>query len=81
MPKENLYRQKRGFGIPLHLWYSGKLNEYTKSKLLRKDAKSKNLINNKIVKEMLKRHDNKNDFGPKLWTLLTLELWLENYFD
>src|SRR3989344_970842 len=34
VPKENLYREKMGFGIPLSDWFSGKLNSYSKKILL-----------------------------------------------
>jgi asparagine synthase (glutamine-hydrolysing) len=81
VPKENLYRAKMGFSIPLGNWFTGELNAYTKSKLFSKKAKNRKLFNNNLIKEMLIEHSLNNDFGLKLWSLLTLELWFETYFD
>jgi len=81
VPKENLYRPKMGFGVPLHLWFSGKLNYYAKGVLLSKKTKIKSFINQDTIKTMLKSHSQTSDFGPKLWSLLSLELWMREYFN
>ena len=81
IPRENLYRPKMGFGVPLHLWFSGKLNSYTKGVLLSKKAKIKGLIRQGAIKNMLEGHSETNDFGPRLWALLSLELWLKSFFN
>lgn len=81
IPKENLYRPKMGFGIPLHIWFSGKLNRYARGKLLSKKTKIRTLIRQDLIDKMLKSHSEKSDFGPKLWALLSLELWFEAYFN
>ncbi|OGM06231.1 asparagine synthase (glutamine-hydrolyzing) [Candidatus Woesebacteria bacterium RIFCSPHIGHO2_12_FULL_42_9] len=81
IPRENLYRPKMGFGVPLHLWFSGKLNSYTKGVLLSKKAKVKGLIRQDAIKNMLEGHSETNDFGPRLWALLSLELWLKSFFN
>lgn len=80
VPKENLYRQKLGFSIPLDKWFTGKLNKYCESILLDKNAKTKNLFDQNEIKRMLKTHTEKVDFGSKLWSLLTLELWFRSFF-
>ncbi len=80
VPKENLYRPKKGFSVPLDKWFTGKLNNYANSKLLRKKANTRQLFNQKEIKRMLKSHTVENDFGQQLWPLLTLELWFESYF-
>ena len=80
MPNENLYRPKKGFSIPLSKWFSGDLNKYAESVLLNKNAHTKKLFNQQEIKRMLKAHSEETDFGPKLWSLLTLELWWKQYF-
>src|SRR4030043_2465938 len=75
VPMENLYRRKMGFTIPLDKWFTGSLNQYSKSKLLSRNAKTKDLFNSDEIKRMLNSHSEKNDFGPKLWSLLPLEIW------
>ncbi|MCX7928135.1 MAG: asparagine synthase (glutamine-hydrolyzing) [Patescibacteria group bacterium] len=81
VPKDNLYRQKKGFSIPLSKWFSGKLGIYAKSILLSKKAHINNYFEKDEIKQMFEKHNVLNDFGPKLWSLLTLELWFKNYFN
>jgi len=80
VPKENLYRPKKGFSIPLSRWFENDLNTYTSSKLLRKKAKVLEYFSRDYISNMLTRHSETTDFGPRLWALLTLELWMESYF-
>jgi asparagine synthase (glutamine-hydrolysing) len=80
VPPENLYRKKVGFSIPLHRWFTGKLNLYAKDKLLSKNTKVLSFLKRDRIRQMLDTHTEKSDFGPKLWSILTLELWMRSYF-
>jgi asparagine synthase (glutamine-hydrolysing) len=80
VPKENLYRPKVGFTIPLDTWFKGKLNPYAKSLLLSKRSMIKEYIDVNTVKQMIDSQNSKEDFGPRIWSLMMLELWLKNYF-
>jgi len=80
LPKSILYRKKMGFSIPLQNWFLGSLSEYTKSVLLNKNGFVKKVIGENYILEMLSHHSLKNDYGPKLWNLLSLELWYRSYF-
>jgi asparagine synthase (glutamine-hydrolysing) len=80
VPKENLYRPKVGFGIPLHKWFSGRLNGYAKGLLLSRTSRIKEFFSVEYVKEIIGNNNKKEDFGPRLWSLMCLELWLQNYF-
>jgi len=81
VPKQNLYRPKMGFGLPLHIWFSGKLKSYAESVLLSKKTKIHKFIQDDDIKTMLQSHSETSDFGPKLWSLLSLELWMRGYFN
>lgn len=81
VPKENLYRPKMGFSIPLADWFSGKINKYASSVLLSKKTSSRGLFKQEVIRRMLKTHGEDKDFGPKLWALLSLELWFRQYLD
>lgn len=81
VPKENLYREKKGFSVPLDAWFSGKLNKYGRSILLSKNSKTKSFLRQDYIKKMLSEHSPSLDYGPQLWTLLTLELWFRSYFN
>jgi asparagine synthase (glutamine-hydrolysing) len=81
VPKENLYRPKMGFSIPLKQWFSGKIGKYAASILLSKKALDRGIFEEEVLRSLLRTHGGKEDYGAKLWSLLTLELWLESYFD
>lgn len=80
LPKELIYRNKMGFSIPLHKWFMGDLSAYTKSVILAKNGFVKKVVKNEHIKEMLSKHSDRVDNGPKLWNLLSLELWYRAYF-
>ncbi len=80
VPKENLYRPKMGFSIPLGVWFSGKLNDYAYTVLLSPASKIKDIINPEYIKSMIKSNNKNEDFGLRLWSLMSLELWMQQYF-
>ncbi|MEK7550199.1 MAG: asparagine synthase (glutamine-hydrolyzing) [Patescibacteria group bacterium] len=81
VPKENMYRQKKGFSIPLGNWFSGNLKKYAEDKLLKKNTFVSKLIGTEKIKVLLESHSSKNDMGLKLWNLLALQLWFDDYFN
>ncbi len=80
VPKENLYRPKVGFGVPLSTWFSGKINSYAKKILLAPQSSVKDIVDENYLKLMIEDNNRREDFGPRLWALMSLELWLESYF-
>lgn len=80
IPAENLYREKKGFSVPLGKWFRGSLGSYAQAVLERKKAFTKKIFDNDELKKLLESHSDKNDVGLKLWAILTLELWFEEYF-
>jgi asparagine synthase (glutamine-hydrolysing) len=80
VPKENLYRPKVGFSIPLSKWFSGRLNGYAKKILLDKNSGLKEFFDMEYVKDIVEDNNRTEDFGPRLWSLMSLELWLQSYF-
>ncbi len=81
VPKENLYRPKMGFTIPLNKWFTGKLNSYAKSILLNKNSFIREMFDMDYVRNIIEDNNRKDDFGPRLWSLMCLELWQKAYFN
>ncbi len=82
LPKEILYRKKKGFGMPVDDWFKSELKDYAYSHLLSKRFESRNIIKKESVKTILDTHMNTSvDTSYTIWTLLMLELWFEEYFD
>lgn len=80
VPKENLYRPKVGFGIPLDKWFSGNLNGYAKRVLLGRDSRLGEFFDMEYIRGIVEDNNKREDFGPRLWALMSLELWIESYF-
>lgn len=80
IPKEILYRPKMGFSVPLSHWFTGHLKPYTLDQLLKDGSILKQLFKSEEIVRMLSTHSLSHDFGPKLWSLLTLQLWWDHYF-
>ncbi len=80
VPLENIYRPKMGFTLPLDRWFAGELTSFGRGVLLSKKSKIKNLIKTDYMVSMLEDRNRTQDFGPRLWSLMFLELWLEAYF-
>ena len=69
IPKENLYRPKMGFSIPLSKWFKGDLKKFMLQKL-QNSPKAQHLFTLESSDETILR----------LWNLLSLQLWRESYF-
>lgn len=80
VPKENLYRPKIGFTIPLNKWFKGELNSYARGILLGKNSFARSVFDADYIKLMIGDNNKTQDFGPRLWSLMSLELWYRAYF-
>jgi asparagine synthase (glutamine-hydrolysing) len=82
VPDEVMFRPKMGFGIPIDEWFRGELKEYVYEKLLGEKALSRGLFKEDSIRGFLNEHvETGINHAPRLWALLTLELWFEEYFD
>lgn len=81
LPKEIIYRPKRGFGIPLYEWFLGNLKEFVLSVLNRKNIKRFNVFRVERVDEILKEfYNGKKDNYIKIWNLLTVQIWFNSWY-
>jgi len=71
-------KDKMGFPVPLTEWFKGPAREFVRDTLGCKKALHRELIDNKIVLEQL---DAEPQFGRKLWGLLSLEIWQQQFHD
>lgn len=81
IPDEILYRKKRGFCLPIDNWLRKDLKQYTSDKLLNGKMIRDGLFKRDMIKNILDEHCNTEiNNSSKIWNLLVLELWLEEYF-
>jgi asparagine synthase (glutamine-hydrolysing) len=77
LPRSILKRRKHGFGVPVGKWFRGDLKEPFLDLVLSKDARSLVALRSDGVQRLFREHqDGVADHGARLWTLLSLEMWL-----
>jgi asparagine synthase (glutamine-hydrolysing) len=82
LPREVLYRPKRGFGAPMGAWLKGALSELLSSALSRESLEARGLLNAAPVARLIEDHrSNRIDGTDKLLALLNLEIWCRVYLD
>jgi asparagine synthase (glutamine-hydrolysing) len=71
-------KDKMGFPVPLAEWVSGEAREFVRDTLSSQSALERELIDNRMVLAGL---EGEAQFGRKLWGLLSLELWQQQFHD
>ncbi|MGE5605675.1 MAG: asparagine synthase (glutamine-hydrolyzing) [Bacteroidota bacterium] len=76
LPKEILERKdKKGFPVPLNLWYENGLNDYIQGLLCDGELIKRGIINQRNLNKALRVEQK---FGRQLWGLLCLEVFFRN---
>jgi asparagine synthase (glutamine-hydrolysing) len=77
LPREILRRKKHGFGVPMGHWFRTALAPVLEDELLARDARAGPLLDRRTLLRWWSQHrTGERDYGPRFWTLLTLERWL-----
>jgi len=77
LPAEIIERRKKGFGVPLDRWFREDLAPYVSSTLGAADAPIRRHLDGDGVDQLLAEHARGTvDHGQRLWTLLTLDVFL-----
>ncbi len=80
LPETIRRRGKMGFGIPLGPWFRGRLKDYWADHVLSDKAIGRGYFNRSAVQEIFDQHQTgKRDHGYRMWALLMLELWHQQY--
>ncbi|MFA6127017.1 MAG: asparagine synthase (glutamine-hydrolyzing) [Bacteroidales bacterium] len=79
LPKEIFERKdKMGFPTPFNDWIKGEAGEFVFDILGSQAALNRDIIDNRKVLEKL---DKESHYGRKIWGLLSLELWNQEFID
>jgi len=82
VPREILYREKQGFGVPIGEWINLQLNERISGDLADRRTLERGYFDSKYLSLLLDEHRRKRrDHSYALWTLWMLELWHRKYVD
>ncbi len=80
LPREVIYRSKKGFPVPVAQWFRNGLHELASDTLLSPHAKVGAYLNRDCMGKMLQWHrSGKFDLSNELWGLLVLEYWLREF--
>lgn len=82
VPKEILYREKQGFGVPVGQWINDQLRPEINGDLLSSRFVDRGLFDAGYVAALIDEHSvGRRDHSDRLWTLWMLELWFRRYID
>ena len=76
VPREALYRRKRGFVMPASDWLRGDLAPFARATLGSARFLDRGWLSADAVRRLLAEHaSGARDWGQQLWTLMILEIW------
>jgi len=82
LPKEIIYRKKRGFATPMDEWLQTDFAKVAKKLLNAKDSACKKYFNLDFINTMIDQHQKrKENFQSHIFMLLSFELWHETFFE
>jgi asparagine synthase (glutamine-hydrolysing) len=80
LPAELLRQPKRGFGVPLALWFRGSLRSFLWDHLTSASFLNRGIVSAEFVRYLLDEHDRgRRNNHHHLWKLLMLELWFRDW--
>ncbi len=85
VPREAIYREKKGFGIPLEHWFRGELLPFTQEILLDDRTRRRGFLQVDSVATLLEKHRS-GQTNPlvtthQIWNMLVLEIWCRRFLD
>lgn len=82
LPREVMYRKKRGFSIPVDRWFRESRAEWAREILLDPRSLKRNLFRAEGLERLLREHQTgKVRHGNRIWALIVLELWFRQFTD
>ncbi len=78
LPPEIIHRKKAGFGVPLHRWMRGELQERMRKALCSGQLAS--VLNMQEAERMNREHcEGKSDYAYPLYLIMVLDLWFKGF--
>ena len=82
LPNEIIYRPKKGFPVPIAVWFRGPLFEKVREVLLDTRTLSRGYFQPSYISHVLEQHKSgREDLSRRIFSLLALELWHRKYID
>lgn len=71
-------KNKMGFPVPINRWFANELNTFVKDIFLEQKTRKRALFDSNLILNSLQ---NETQFSRKLWGLLSLETWYQEFVD
>jgi asparagine synthase (glutamine-hydrolysing) len=82
LPRDVVDRRKQGFGVPLGVWFRGRLRELFADTLLSPTSLQRGYFQPRFVRSILDEHlSGQRDHTLRLWQLVVFEHWHRRYLD
>ncbi|HEX8722537.1 MAG TPA: asparagine synthase (glutamine-hydrolyzing) [Pyrinomonadaceae bacterium] len=82
LPRDLLYRPKRGFGAPVEGWFRGANAKELESRVMNSHLRRRGLLDYGFVARLFAEHRRgARDRGFHLWALLNLSLWYDRWIE
>ncbi len=82
VPREILYREKQGFGVPINEWINDQLKDRIRGTLTEKRTLERGYFERRYLDVLLSEHSTgRRDHSHSLWVLWMLELWHRKFID
>ncbi len=82
LPRDVLYKPKRGFGAPVESWFRGSHSLVLETLVMQSSLRQRKFFDYKFIARLFEEHQNRaRNWGFHLWTLLNLSLWYESWIE
>lgn len=82
LPREIIERKKKGFPVPLALWFRSECRSFVHDLLSNETLRRRGLFNVAFVQLLVHEHDSGiADHADTLWGLISFELWCRSFLD
>jgi asparagine synthase (glutamine-hydrolysing) len=82
MPQALLGRRKKGFGVPLDVWFRGELRGFVRDILTSARARQRHYFRAGAVERLITEHQSgRRNWHHQLWCLVVFELWHRLFID
>ena len=82
LPRDVLYRAKRGFGAPVEGWFRGEHSAELQMRVMNARLREREFFDYQFIARLFDEHRRGDrNWGFHLWALLNLSLWYERWID
>lgn len=77
IPKNILYREKKGFSVPLNYYFKNDLKNLIDEKVFKFEGH--NFFNTNELQKLFYHNDSKREYSQLIWSILMFNLWWEKW--